>query len=187
MARKRAKTRPKSRRARTPAKRTATRRPIPEGFHRVTPYLSVAGGIAAMEFYQKAFGARKLLLQLTPDGKVMHGRLKIGDSIVMLSDAFPASGLSAPTAIGATTVTIHLYSKNVDALWQRALGAGATVAMPLSDTFWGERYAQLTDPFGHRWSLSQRIALSPAEKKRLEAEAMAMFADRATADAAPPK
>jgi uncharacterized glyoxalase superfamily protein PhnB len=141
----------------------------------VTPYLSIDGGEAALEFYKKAFGARELVRQTTPDGKLMHGRIKIGDSIVMISDVFPGSDSAAPTKLGTSTVVLHIYAKDVDQLWERALAAGARVAMPLEETFWGERYGKLVDPFGHHWSLSQRVKMSKAEKQAKEAEAMAAF------------
>lgn len=165
------------------AKKTSTKRPsagaatspsaIPPGFHTVTPYLSVDGGIAALEFYKRAFGARELVRRTTPDGRLIHGRIRIGDAIVMLSDVFPDATTAAPSAIGTTTVTLHIYSKNVDALWDRAVAAGAKVSMPLENQYWGERYGQLIDPFGHHWTLSMRVTVDreEMETKRLEAEA----------------
>lgn len=150
--------------------------PVPPGFRTLTPYLSVVGGVAAMEFYKKAFGARELLRRVTPDGKLIHGRLQIGDSILMLSDVFPDSATAAPSSIGTTTVTLHLYSKNVDSLWDKAVAAGAKVVMPLENQYWGERYGQLVDPFGHRWSLSMRIKMSRTEMEGKRREAEAAFA-----------
>ncbi|HKS60039.1 MAG TPA: VOC family protein, partial [Thermoplasmata archaeon] len=119
-----------------------------------------------------AFGARELARETTPDGKLVHGRIRIGDSIVMLSDVFPGADSSAPTDVGTSTVTLHVYSRDVDALWNRALGAGARVRMPLENQFWGERYGQLIDPFGHHWSLSMRIPMTRAEKQAKQAAAM---------------
>jgi PhnB protein len=141
----------------------------------VTPYLSVEGGVAALEFYQRAFGAQELARGLTPDGKLMHGRLRIGNSTIMISDVFPGSSTASPNQLGTTTVTLHIYSDEVDALWARALAAGARVLMPLEDQFWGERYGQLADPFGHHWSLSMPVAMTPAKRRALEAEAMVSF------------
>jgi PhnB protein len=152
--------------------------PIPPGFRTITPYLCVDGGAKALEFYVRAFGAKELAREALPDGKLVHGRIRIGDSIVMLSDAFPGGPTAAPSALGQSTVVLHLYSKDVRALWQKATKAGAKVVMPLADQFWGERYGQLQDPFGHVWSLSQQVAMSAAEKDRLQKEAMAMFASR---------
>lgn len=163
------------RRPQAPRKRSASVR-IPAGFHAVTPQLTVDGGAAALEFYQKAFGARVLMRRLTPDGKLLHARLRFGDSIVMVSDTFPGSLMRSPTSLGGSGVTIHLYSSDVDRLWSRAVQAGAKVTRPLQNQFWGERYGQVMDPFGHHWSMAQPIRMSRAERKILEEQAMAMFA-----------
>lgn len=128
-----------------------------------------------MEFYKKAFGAKELEKSPMPDGKLMHASFRIGDSVVMMADEFPGTRWKAPDSAGATTVTIHVYSKNVDKLWQQAVNAGAKVSMPLDNQFWGERYGMLRDPFGHQWSLSQRIKMSPSEMKEKERQAMAML------------
>ena len=149
--------------------------PIPRGFRTITPYLTVTGGILALDFYKKAFGARELSRRVMPDGKVLNAHVKIGDSIIMLSDEFPGSDTKSPTSMGSSTVTLHIYTKDVDRLWQRAVSAGAKVTMPLESQFWGERYGQLVDPFGHRWSLSQRIKMSPEEMEAKRKAAMAMF------------
>ena len=157
-------------------KRTARKlAQIPAGFRTVTPYLAVNGGKEALEFYKKAFGAKELNRQTTPDGKVVHARMKIGDSIVMLSDQFgaPASG-AAPAA--GSIVTLHVYSKDVDKLWQQATAAGAKILMPIDNQFWGERYGQLVDPFGHRWSVAMQVKMSKEERDAKEKAAMAMFA-----------
>lgn len=150
--------------------------PIPPGFRTVTPYLSIEGAGQAIEFYKKAFGAKELTRQATPDGKIMNANLKIGDSILMLSDIFPGSDAKSPNTLGGSPVTIHIYSKDVDRLWQSALAAGARVIMPLDNQFWGERYGQLADPFGHRWSLSMQVKMSREEMDAKQKEAMAMFA-----------
>lgn len=165
----------KGRRSTRP-RRSVNPSPVPPGFGTVTAYLSVAGGVSAIEFYKKAFGARELLRRVTPDGKLIHGRLKIGDTIVLLSDVFPDSETAAPSSIGTTTVTLHIYTKNVDALWDRAVAAGAKVTMPLESQFWGERYGHLLDPFGHRWSLSMRVKMSRGEMDSKQREAEAAFA-----------
>jgi PhnB protein len=149
---------------------------VPEGFTTVTPYLVVNDGAQAMEFYKKAFGATEILRQTTPDGKLIHGRLKVGDAIVMLADEFRGGGASAPTTLGSTSVTLHIYVDDVDALWERALSAGARIAMPLDNQFWGERYGQLVDPFGHRWSVSMQIEMDPEEMELKRKAAMEMFA-----------
>jgi len=141
----------------------------------VIPYLAVQGGVAALDFYQKAFGAKLLQRTITPDGKLIHGRLRFGKSIVMVSDVFPGSGVAAPSTVGTTTVTLHLYVDDVDRVWDRAIAAGAKVTMPLDKQYWGERYGHLLDPFGHHWSLSMRVRMSKAEKDAKRAEAEAAF------------
>ncbi|MCI4365074.1 MAG: VOC family protein [Thermoplasmata archaeon] len=147
----------------------------PAGFGTVTAYLSVEGGVAALEFYVRAFGAKELMRQLTPDGKLLHGRLQIGDSTVMVSDVFPGAATASPRQLGRTTVTLHIYTDDIDALWARALAAGARVVMPLADMFWGERYGQLVDPFGHHWSIAMPVAMTESQKRAKQAEAMSRF------------
>ena len=165
----------KSKRSPKPAKKKAKVNPIPAGMRTITPHLVIKGASQALEFYKKAFGAKELEKSPLPDGKLMHASIKIGDSVVMMADEFPGSSMKAPDSAGTTTVTIHIYSKNVDQLWQRAVDAGAKVAMPLDNQFWGERFGQLQAPFGHQWSMSQRIKMSPKEMKEKEQQAMAMF------------
>ena len=149
--------------------------PIPKGFHSVTPYLSISGATEALEWYKKAFGAKELAREATPDGKIMHARIRIGDSIVMVSDSFQGGSPGASTSSGGPAVTLHIYSKNVDKVWQQAVDAGAKVKMPIDNQFWGERYGQLSDPFGHNWSVSQRVQMSRQEMKEKQEQAMAMF------------
>jgi PhnB protein len=127
---------------------------VPDGFHTVTPHLIVRDAHRAIEFYQKALGAEVLHVAPAPGGKVMHAALKIGDSIVMLNDEFPEHGALAPADTGASGVSLHIYLENVDAAFERAVSAGASVKMPVMDMFWGDRYGQLMDPFGHKWSLA---------------------------------
>lgn len=167
--------RSKSRKRRR-APRSTGPSPVPPGYPPVIPYLAVQGGTDALEFYQKAFGAKVLARTTTPDGKLIHGRLRIGSSIIMLSDVFPGSDTASPATVGTTTVTLHLYTKDVDRVWDRAVAAGAKVTMPLADMYWGERYGHLLDPFGHHWSLSMRVRMSKAEKDSKRAEAEAAFA-----------
>ena len=130
-------------------------KPIPEGYHTLTPQIVVRDAARAIEFYKSAFGAE--LLNAAPDGpggKITHASMKIGDSILMLTDEFPEWGCLGPQSIGGSPVTLHIYVEDVDALFDRAVAAGAKVTMPLQDQFWGDRYGQLADPFGHRWSLA---------------------------------
>lgn len=132
-------------------------RPIPEGMHALTPHLICDGAAAAIEFYKTAFGAVEGGRLPTPDGKLMHAMVRIGDSALMLVDAFPHMGALDPKALNGSPVTIHLYVNDVDATMARAERAGATVTMPPQDMFWGDRYGQLTDPFGHRWSVATHL------------------------------
>jgi PhnB protein len=165
----------KSKRTKKAKPKKSKLEPVPPGFGTVTPYLTIEGASQALEWYKKAFGAKELDRQPTPDGKIMHARVKIGDSIVMMSDWMQGARTKAPTSIGTTTVTLHIYSKNVDKLWQQAVDAGAKVETPLDNQFWGERYGQLQDPFGHNWSISQRIPMIRQEMKEKQEQAMTKF------------
>lgn len=165
----------KSKRSARPLKKKAKINPIPPGMRTITPHLVIKGASQALEFYKKAFSAKELEKAPLPDGKLMHASIKIGDSVVMMADEFPGSNMKAPDSAGITTVALHIYTKNVDKLWQQALDAGAKIAMPLDNQFWGERYGQVSDPFGHQWSMSQRIKMGPKEMKEKEQQAMAMF------------
>lgn len=132
-------------------------KPVEDGMHTITPHLVCANCNEAIDFYKKAFGAKEARRSLMPDGKVGHAMIRIGDSALFLADEFPDYGSFGPLSLKGTTVTIHLSVPNVDALWEQAVAAGATVKMALADQFWGDRYGQIEDPFGHRWSLSQHI------------------------------
>ena len=131
--------------------------PIPEGMRSVTPHLVCEGAARAIEFYKKAFGAQEVSRLPGPNGKLMHAQIRIGDSAIMLSDDFPEHGGLGPKALNGSPVTIHLYVPDVDAVAARAVQAGATLTMPVADQFWGDRYGQLTDPFGHRWSVATHV------------------------------
>jgi uncharacterized glyoxalase superfamily protein PhnB len=158
------------------AKRRVTSiKPIPTGFRTLTSYLIVNDGKAAIDFYKRAFGGKELTRSLTPDGRIMNAQIKIGDSIVMIADEIPGTVMKSPLSLGASTVTMHIYSKNVDRLWTQATEAGARVLMPLENQFWGDRYGQLIDPFGHHWSLAQHIKMSAREMEEKQRAAMAMF------------
>jgi PhnB protein len=130
---------------------------IPDGMHTVTPHLVCAGAAAAIEFYKKAFGAVETARIPGPNGKLMHAAVRIGDSTVMLADEMPEFGALGPKALKGSSVTIHLYVDDADAFAARAVGAGATVKMPVSEMFWGDRYGQVEDPFGHRWSIATHV------------------------------
>jgi PhnB protein len=128
---------------------------IPEGFHSVTPYLVVKGASDAIEFYKRAFGAVEEYRLNSPDGKsIVNAEIKIGDSVVLLSDEFPQGSCRSPRTIGGTAVMMHIYTEDVDSAFNQAVAAGATVMMPVMDMFWGDRYGQLADPFGHFWSIA---------------------------------
>ena len=151
----------------------STVRPIPEGFHTVSPHIVVRDADSAIDFYKRAFGAQELMRMPGPDGKsIMHAVIKIGDSIVLLADEFPGVDCVSPTSAGGTSVTLHLYVDDVDAVAERAIHAGATVRMPVSDMYWGDRYGVLADPFGHRWSIG-------THKQDLNAEEMEKAAAKA--------
>ena len=146
-------------------------KPIPEGYHSVTPYLCVEGAADAIEFYKKALGATEVLRMGSPDGKVGHAEVQIGDSRVMLADEFPEMGFLSPKTIGGSPVTMHVYVEDVDTIVARATGAGAKVTKPVADQFYGDRGGQIEDPFGHRWYVStHKEDLTPEEiEKRREA------------------
>ncbi len=131
---------------------------VPDGFHSVTPHVIVEGAADAIEFYKRAFGAAELgRLPMPGSTRLMHAAIKIGDSIVMLMDAMPEHGASGPKALGGGAIGLHIYSDDAERAFDRALKAGCTVTMPLADTFWGDRYGVLKDPFGHSWSIAQHI------------------------------
>lgn len=138
---------------------------VPEGFNSVSAHLVVRGAAQAIEFYKKAFGAEEISRMPTPDGKsLMHAEVKIGNSTVMLVDENPAWGMRSPQSIGGSPVTLHIYAEDADAIYDRAVQAGATPTMPLMDAFWGDRYGTLTDPFGHEWGIATHIEdVSPEE------------------------
>jgi uncharacterized glyoxalase superfamily protein PhnB len=123
----------------------------------ITAHLVCEGAADAIEFYKKAFGAVETLRLPGPDGRLMHAELKIGESTLMLADDFPDYGGLGPKALKGSPVTLHLYSPDVDAAFKQAVDAGATVRMPVEDMFWGDRYGQVTDPFGHHWSIATHV------------------------------
>ena len=152
-------------------------KPVPEGYHPITPHLLVRDAARAIEFYKQAFGAKDRGVMKGPDGKVMHAELQIGDSIVMLADEMPEFGSRSPQSIGGSPTGLHIYTDNVDAAFDRAVKAGAQVEMPVMEQFWGDRYGKLKDPFGHSWSVATHVKdLSAQEMKRGMDEAMAKMA-----------
>ena len=127
---------------------------IPTGYHTVTPSLFVRNGAEAIEFYKKAFGAEERMRMAGPDGKIGHAELKIGDSMIFLSDENPAFGTKSPESLGGITGALYLYVEDVDQAFQRAIDAGGQVKMPVADMFWGDRVGNFVDPYGHSWTLS---------------------------------
>ena len=129
-------------------------KPIPEGYHSVTPYLIVKGAAKAIEFYKQAYGATERTRMAQPDGRIGHAEIQIGDSCVMLADEFPERGIVGPETLGNTPAMIHLYVEDVDAVAQKALAAGAKEIRPVQDQFYGDRSGMFADPFGHKWNIS---------------------------------
>lgn len=130
---------------------------IPPGMHTLTPHLVCHSAVDAILFYIKAFDASELVRRTGPDGRLMHAMLKIGDSPLMLIDEHADSGCFGPGVLKGSPVTLHLYVADVDATVAQAVKAGARLTQPPADMFWGDRYAQLTDPFGHKWSVATHI------------------------------
>jgi PhnB protein len=139
-------------------------KPIPEGYHTLTPYLAVESAAEAIEFYKRAFGAKEAFRMPGPEGTIAHAELEIGDSHVMLSDPFPQSSVRPPHELGGTSASVFMYVEDVDAVVKQAVDAGATVTMEVDDQFWGDRFGSISDPFGHVWSIATHIEdLSPEE------------------------
>ena len=146
-------------------------RPIPEGYHNVTPYLYVRGATAAIDFYKNVFGAAEIMRMAGLDGRIMHAELKIGDSIVMLGDENLKMGMLSPQTVGGFSTGLHVYVENADAVVKKMVDSGAKVLRPIKNQFYGDRSASVLDPFGHMWSVATHIEdVSPEEmKKRMTA------------------
>ena len=151
-------------------------KPVPDGYHTVTPYLTVRGAAKAIEFYTRAFGAQQRGIMPTPDGRVGHAEIMVGNSIVMLADEFPEHGNKSPETLNGSPVGLAIYVDNVDEVFARAVKAGAAAKEPVEDKFWGDRAGSVTDPFGHKWTiLTHKEDVSMDEmKKRMEK----MFANK---------
>jgi PhnB protein len=156
-------------------------RPIPEGYHSISPAITCKNAAQGIDFYKKAFGATEMNRMDGPGGMVMHAELRIGDSVIFVSDEFP--GMSAAPTPGATPSSyLFLYTEDCDATFNRAIAAGATASMPIADMFWGDRYGKLTDPFGHCWGVATHVEdVSPEEIERRSAEWTAKHAQKAAA------
>jgi PhnB protein len=150
----------------------ASAKPIPDGYHAITPYLIVDGAARAIEFYKAAFGATELFRFPTPEGRIGHAELRIGDSVVMLADEAPEHGARSPGRVGGTPVTLMLYTEGVDKVVDRAVTHGATLKRPVADQFYGDRTGTIEDPFGHQWHIATHIEdVSPEELQRRAAAA----------------
>ena len=145
---------------------------LPQGKHTITPHIVVRDAARAAEWYTAVFDAKEHGRIVVPGGKLMQVELWFGDSAVMLADEFTELGVLSPLSIGGTATVLHLFSDDVDVLWQRAIDGGAEVLQPLADVFWGERYGQIADPFGHRWGLAQYLRHVPPEEIAQAAAAM---------------
>jgi PhnB protein len=180
----------KNARAKTTSKKAARRKParakrpaakrvsaVPKGFSTITPHLVVEGAARAVELYKRVLGAKVRAMMPMPDGRLMHVELQIGGSRLMLADDIPEmrGGVHrAPTRLGETSVTIHLYVPNADAVVEKAAVSGFTVEMPVTDMFWGDRYGQVRDPFGHVWSVAtHKVDMTPKQMEKAAAAAMA--------------
>ena len=152
-------------------------KPIPEGYNTLTTYLAVDDATKAIEFYERAFGAKERSRMPGPDGKIAHAELMIGNSVVMLSDPFPQATVKPPTQVGGTTAGLFMYVEDVDAAYRRAIDAGATETMAPENMFWGDRFGTVTDPFGHSWQIATHVEdLTPEEMAKRGQEAMASMA-----------
>ena len=162
---------------------TVSNKPVPEGFRTVTPTLVVRDAARAIEFYKKALGAEELVRMPSPDGKIMHCELKIGDSVIFLTDEMDMPGSpKSPQTLGGVTGTIQLYVPNVDQSFKQAISAGGTESMPVADQFWGDRWGSFTDPFGHSWGIgTHKEDLSPAEMEQRAQEFFSNFAKKKSA------
>ena len=155
--------------------------PVPEGYHTLIPYIAVDDATAAIDFYQRAFGAKERLRMPGPAGMIAHAELEIGDSIVMLSDPFPQSSSRPPKELGGTSAGIFVYVDNVDELYKQAIDAGATSTMEPENMFWGDRFGSVMDPFGHSWQIATHVEdAAPDEMEKRSAEWMAQMATTAT-------
>jgi len=145
--------------------------PIPEGFRSVTPGMVIKNAAEALDFYQKAFGAEVMKRLNGPGGAIMHAEIRVGDSMIMISDEWPGHHVQSPKTNGGTSITLHVYVKDVDAAHKRAVEAGAVEKMPAADMFWGDRYSAVVDPYGHAWSIGTHIKDMTEEECQQAADA----------------
>lgn len=158
---------------RAPARKATKVQPIPSGYHAVTAYLSVHNAAQALDYYQRAFGAKELLRMPMADGKVGHAEIKIGDSHVMLADEMPSMGFVGPQSRGGTTVQLHLYVRDVDATVEKAVAAGGKLTRPIENKFYGDRAGTVQDPYGHVWYIATHTEDVPPKEMKRRMEEMA--------------
>jgi PhnB protein len=142
-------------------------KPIPDGYHSVTPYLIIKGAAAALDYYKQAFGATELFRMPAPEGKIGHAEIKIGDSPIMLADECPEMGYKSPQTLGGSPVSIMIYVEDVDSVFKQAIAAGGKEQRPVKDQFYGDRSGTLEDPFGHVWHVATHTEdVSPEDMER---------------------
>ena len=156
---------------------TRSTKPIPEGFHTITPSLVVNDAAKAIEFYKKALGAQERMRMALPDGRISHAELRIGNSVIFLSDELPNMGSKSPQTAGTTTGSLYLYVEDVDKDFKRAVDAGGKASMPVTDMFWGDRFGAFVDPFGHTWGLGTHT--EDLSEKEIEERAKDFYAQMA--------
>jgi PhnB protein len=145
----------------------AKTKPVPEGYHHITPYLIIKGAAAAMDFYKDVFGATEIMRMPQPDGRIGHAEMKMGDSVIMLADEYPEMDIISPITLGNSPVGILLYVDDADATFNKAVSRGAKVNKPLADQFYGDRSGTIIDPFGHKWTIATHVEdVSPEEMER---------------------
>jgi uncharacterized glyoxalase superfamily protein PhnB len=158
-------------------------KPIPDGFHTITPTMIIKDANKAIKFYEKAFGAELILRMAGPNDSVMHAEIKIGDSIIMMGEEWPGHHVQSPATIKGTTGTLNIYVNDVDTAHKKAVEAGAKEIMAPADMFWGDRFSAIMDPFGHSWSLAIHIMdMTPEECQKAADEWMASMAKGGGAD-----
>ena len=152
-------------------------KPVPEGYHNITPYLFVRSAASAVDFYKNIFGATEIMRMPGSNGKIMHAELRIGDSIVMLADENPQTGMMSPQTVGGFSMGMHLYVENVDQVIQKAVESGAKLLRPIKNQFYGDRSGTVLDPFGHMWSVATHVEdVSPEEMRKRMTAAMGQAA-----------
>jgi PhnB protein len=152
-------------------------KPIPDGYHSVTPYLFIKGAADAIDYYTKVFGAKERMRMPGPNGRVIHAELQIGDSVIMLADENLEIGAKSPKTLGGASSSLHIYLENVDKIAEKAVSSGAKLVRPIKDEFYGDRAGTIVDPFGHMWSIATHVEdVSPEEMKKRMSKAMSQAA-----------